>query len=277
MKILKRTETTVTYQLTKDELEGFLLKHAFIKSTKPYTLYFYEDKEKAVTIYSTLKVVYAYKTKIVNEEQETLNDKIILGTDEVGTGDVFGGIMFGLMKIYPKDYEKLKSLKLTDSKKLNDETIKKIGKILEEDFFVRSLYISPTKYNSLHDSFNLNELKALSHNKLIHDYGSDAEEIIVDAFCSLDNYKKYLNGNQSFPEKTHWLTKAETKSIAVAGASIYARYAWLKEFEKLEHEFNLKLPKGSGALVDSEITKLRETGFKDFSKISKLHFKNFKK
>ena len=53
MKILKETETTVTYQLTKDELKDFLLKHPFVKSDKPYTLYFYEDKEKAVTIYTT--------------------------------------------------------------------------------------------------------------------------------------------------------------------------------------------------------------------------------
>lgn len=278
MKILKKTESTITYKLMPGELKSFLLKFPFEKSNKPYTLYSYQDNEKVITIYSTLKVVYINKNPELKETKKTSDPtKIVLGTDEVGTGDVFGGVCFGLFKIYPDDYEKLKKLKITDSKKLTDEEIYKIGEKLEKAFFVKALYLDPLKYNSLHDSFNLNELKAISHNKLIAAYGKDADEIVIDAFCSLSNYQKYLKNAQSYPNKTKWLTKAESKSLAVAGASIYARYVWLKKFKKIETLFNLNLPKGAGKTVDLKISELRTKKFSDFKKIAKLHFKNFLK
>lgn len=46
------------------------------------------------------------------------------------------------------------------------------------------------------------------------------------------------------------MTKAETKCMSVACASLISRYIFLKEFDKISKSINIDLPKGASNLVD---------------------------
>ena len=51
-------------------------------------------------------------------------------------------------------------------------------------------------------------------------------------------------------------TKAEGIHVAVAAASIIARYSFVQHFEKLSAKAGFKIPKGAGAQVDVAAARL---------------------
>jgi ribonuclease HIII len=67
--------------------------------------------------------------------------------------------------------------------------------------------------------------------------------------------------------------KAE-EDIAVAAASILARDEFVKGIAKLEHQFQMKFPKGASAAVDAAAKQFVETlGAGELAKVSKMHFR----
>nr|WP_036690831.1 hypothetical protein ['Planchonia careya' phytoplasma] len=73
-------------------------------------------------------------------------------------------------------------------------------------------------------------------------------------------------------------TKAESKFLCVAAASIIARYLFLQEIEKLGKDNNLKLILGASDLVNQQIKLIYEKyGLSIFYKIAKINFKNISK
>ena len=76
----------------------------------------------------------------------------------------------------------------------------------------------------------------------------------------------------------HFETKAESKYPAVACASMIARYAFLKTWEKMENDYKMTFHKGSGEKADETALKFVSTyGFDALHQVAKLHFKNTEK
>ena len=74
---------------------------------------------------------------------------------------------------------------------------------------------------------------------------------------------------------THFETKGESKSIAIAAASIIARYAFVKHMDQLAKSLNVIIPKGASNKVDLEAAKIvQKYDMQQLDKITKTHFKN---
>ena len=104
----------------------------------------------------------------------------------------------------------------------------------------------------------------------------------LENFCELQFkdfiYYNYLRDSDNVVKGITFLTKGESKSLAVAAASLISRYIFIKEFDKLSDTVHIPLPKGAGATVDDiayEIAK--DKGIDYLKEIAKFNFKNTKK
>lgn len=194
---------------------------------------------------------------------------IIIGTDEALKGDTFGGIIVAGVKCDDKKREALMTIGVRDSKKLTDNKVKqlatkiknltehKVISLTPEEYNkeitasnIRNLEMSYTKRKTM--TFLLNEL----HNKIISELGK-ADKIIVDQYpgCTLPSE-----------------TKAESKYIEVAAASIIARAEGLKQLDKLSKKAGFKIPKGSTHVKEALITAKNKN--LELKKYAKMNFKN---
>ena len=164
----------------------------------------------------------------------------IVGSDEVGTGDFFGPMTVVAVYVDAKQIPLLKELGVKDSKNLNDEQITAIAKQLLHVVPYRSLVLHNEKYNELFDKGNnQGKLKALLHNKAITNLlakmaPTKPEGVLIDQFTQPDTYYKYLaKQKQVQRENVYFATKGESVHLAVAAASILARYSFVKQFNEL--------------------------------------------
>lgn len=209
-----------------------------------------------------------------------------IGSDESGTGDYFGPITTCAVFIQKEQIETLKSIGVQDSKVIRDDKIHLIAKELVQLPIPYSLMILRNpKYNMLQNQgWTQGKMKAMLHyhtiQKLLQKINQKSNEgIIIDQFCTPAIFKKYLQSEHvSIPEKTYFMTKAESYSIAVAAASIIARASFLKEMEQLSEEVGVTLIKGASKKVDKLIAQLIQTKGRDIlQNIAKVHFANTEK
>ncbi len=206
----------------------------------------------------------------------------ILGSDEVGTGDYFGPITVVAAYVAPSQMELLKELGVKDSKDLKDPQIVKIAKDIIK-IVPHSLLILPNeKYNTLQEKgMTQGKIKALLHNKaLAHVLDKISplkpDGILIDQFAEPDVYYRHIkNEKQIIKEKVYFSTKAEGVHLSVAAASIIARYAFVKEFDKLSEKAGMVLQKGAGPGVDKIAAQLIKLKGEEFLRsTAKVHFAN---
>ena len=107
--------------------------------------------------------------------------------------------------------------------------------------FLQALSFFITKnITSLFDKGNnQGKLKALLHNKAITNLLAKMapikpEGVLIDQFTQPDTYYKYLaKQKQVQRENVYFATKGESVHLAVAAASILARYSFVKQFNEL--------------------------------------------
>ncbi|HQM18031.1 MAG TPA: ribonuclease HIII [Bacilli bacterium] len=280
----------ISYKLTQNQA-NLIIKHYKKYSTTPtnnYTLFLAKNKpEFTITIYTnlTLLIQGAKEDETHNKISLLIGKTIehsIIGSDEVGTGDFFGGVVVCAAFIDSKDLEKVKALGVKDSKVLTDTQINKIAQELIKIIPYEAIILSPTQYNKMIASGNnLNKIKALMHNKALLTLSKKVkyDQIIIDKFASEKNYYSYLEDQKEvIKEKVSFLEKGESKILSIAAASIIARYLFNKQIDDLSNLINFKLPKGAGSIVDKAINELKlKYGNKIFDNIGKTHFKNLKK
>ena len=280
----------ISYKITQNQA-NLIIKHYKKYSATPtnnYTLFLAKNKpEFTITIYTnlTLLIQGAMEDETHNKISlligKTLEHSII-GSDEVGTGDFFGGVIVCAAFIDSKDLEKVKALGVKDSKALTDTQINKIAQELIKILPYEAIILSPTQYNKMIAlGNNLNKIKALMHNKALFTLSKKVnyDQIIIDKFASEKNYYSYLEDQKEvIKEKVSFLEKGESKILSIAAASIIARYLFNKQIDDLSNLINFKLPKGAGSIVDKAINELKlKYGNKIFDNIGKTHFKNLKK
>ena len=206
----------------------------------------------------------------------------IIGSDEVGTGDYFGPITVCASYVRKDQISLLKEIGVQDSKNLNDDKISEIAKQIITFLPYSLLILKNEKYNSLQSSgMSQGKMKALLHNQAIGHLlkkiaPEKPEAILVDEFAKEPIYYNYLRGEANIQrEKVYFSTKAEGIHVAVAAASIIARYSFVQYFEKLSSQAGFKIPKGAGAQVDVAAAKLIKAKGKDvLPSYVKLHFAN---
>ncbi|WP_026581833.1 ribonuclease HIII [Bacillus sp. J33] len=216
---------------------------------------------------------------------ENIGSLSVIGSDEVGTGDYFGPITVVAAYVKKDQIPLLKELGVKDSKNLGDEKIIEIAKQIKDIVPHSLLTLHNDKYNKLQQSgMSQGKIKALLHNQAIgHVLGKIAPEkpeaILIDQFAKEEVYFNYLKKQQTIQrERVYFSTKAEGIHLAVAAASILARYAFVRHFENLSKQAGFPLTKGAGPKVDEAAARLiREKGREALSGFVKLHFANTEK
>ncbi|MFP7299556.1 ribonuclease HIII [Neobacillus niacini] len=209
----------------------------------------------------------------------------VIGSDEVGTGDFFGPITVVAAYVRKEDIPLLKELGVRDSKDLNDEKIISIAKIIKDVVPFSLMTLKNEKYNQLQQSgMSQGKMKAILHNQAILNVMEKIapvkpEAILIDQFVQGSTYFQHVKNQKAVAkENVYFSTKAEGIHLAVAAASILARYAFVQYIDKLSESAGFKIPKGAGAQVDEAAAKLiLKKGQEVLPKFVKLHFANTEK
>ncbi len=262
----------------------------------PYVIFQAEDEDTVITMYESGKVMFqgvsadvdASMWATVEEKKDKKEDpknskyynSSSVGSDEVGTGDYFGPIVVTASYVSKENIKFLEDLGVADSKKISDETIRKIAPKIAKKIPYRSKILSNKEYNEKHTtSLNMNKFKAILHNnvlyQLINEEKPKYDYIIVDEFAKENRYYGYLQGINNIQRDITFMTKAEDKNLAVAASSIISRYIFLKEFDKICDNIHIPLPKGAGKEVDKAGEEVVETyGSEKLEEIAKINFAN---
>ncbi|CAM4203928.1 ribonuclease HIII [Bacillus manliponensis] len=245
--------------------------------------------EEAARWQNSAEVTAAPRKKTVNAHgfapPASIAAMSIVGSDEVGTGDYFGPMTVVAAYVSAEQIPLLKELGVKDSKNLNDAQITEIAKQILTVIPYSSLVLHNEKYNELFEKgYNQGQLKAMLHNKaimnLLEKLGpTKPEGILIDQFTQPTTYYKYLAKQKNVQrENVYFATKGESVHIAVAAASILARYSFVKKFDDLSKKAGMPLPKGAGSQVDIAAAKLiQKLGKERLHEFVKIHFANTEK
>jgi ribonuclease HIII len=209
----------------------------------------------------------------------------VIGSDEVGTGDFFGPITVVAAYVSKDHIPLLKELGVRDSKDLTDEKIIEIAKVIKDVVPFSLMTLKNEKYNQVQNKgMSQGKMKAILHNQAILNVldkisPEKPEAILIDQFVQESTYFQHLKGQKAIAKvNVYFSTKAEGIHIAVAAASILARYAFVQYMDKLSEAAGFKIPKGAGAQVDVAAAKLiLNKGRESLPSFVKLHFANTEK
>lgn len=284
------------------------LKHYYqsvIKdSASPSSLFVAKPASCTITAYQSGKVLFQgnnceveakkwehlqteMKKTSYNKRQSThlpksISTLSVIGSDEVGTGDFFGPITVVAAYVNKKQIPLLEELGVKDSKHLNDTKIISIGEQLRHCIPFSLLSLHNEKYNELQaKGMTQGKMKALLHNKAISNVlkkiePEKPEAILIDQFVEKETYFRHIKNEPVIQtENVYFSTRAESVHLAVASASIIARYAFIRHIEKLSNKAGFTIPKGAGATVDIAAARLiKEKGKNILPQFVKLHFAN---
>ena len=263
----------------------------------PYVVFQADDEDTVITMYTSGKVMFQGVSADVDAtmwkemDGQSANDEkkedvgiyhncSSVGSDEVGTGDYFGPIVVTAAYVRKEDVSFLESLGIRDSKKIDDEKIRKIAPEIAKKIKYRSMILSNREYNEKYGKdMNMNKIKAILHNKVLYQLMTEEKPeidyIIVDEFAREQRYYEYIKDVPNIQRGITFMTKAEDKNLAVACGSIISRYIFLREFDKICDNLHLPLVKGASKEVDKIGEEVVEKyGEEMLREIAKLNFKN---
>ncbi len=299
--------STVSKKMEPSEIAALYkrLKPFATKEAKPqYTLWQLKTSEMVVTAYQSGKVVFQGADLSWLEDEKPLSSQADskkasvpasvrslgktfpqAGSDEVGTGDYFGPLIVAAV-IVPdeKMAAKLEAMQVTDSKQMTDEVIRKVAPEIAKLVPNSVQVLDNPRYNQIydHDTMNQNRIKARMHNQAYLNLQKKGYELpklkVVDQFVQPKGYFNHLVGVPQVVRDLHFETKAESHYVAVAAASVLARYAFLKYMDALEAKYDMPIAKGGGDLATKSGRQFKERyGDKELKNAVKLHFINTQK
>lgn len=209
----------------------------------------------------------------------------VLGSDETGTGDYFGPITVAACFVREDQIELVKELGAKDSKMLTDDLMRKMAPDLMATLTHSVLVLKNEKYNEIQArGWSQGKIKALMHNQALkHVLQKMKPEkpayILIDQFAERGIYYNHIKSEKEIiRENVLFSTKAEQLHVSVAAASIIARYAFLKEMDRLTEKAGTTIPKGASSKVDEIAARLYKKHGETFLKsITKWHFANTQK
>lgn len=245
-----------------------------------YVQYLYRMQDCVISVYKSGKTVFQGQQADYYASVFTSKDSVSehAGSDEVGTGDYYGPVCVCACIVHQKDEALLNKLAIRDSKALMDQQILEIAPKLMKALDYSLLILDNKKYNQIYGHNNLNVIKAKMHNQayinLTKKYHLPTK-IIIDQFTPEANYYRYLKDEPKIIDGITFETKAEDKYLAVACASMIARYGFLQALKNMEDHYEWIFPKGAGKAVDENAKAFVNKFGKDKLKlVAKLNFKN---
>ncbi|GGI41531.1 ribonuclease HIII [Mammaliicoccus stepanovicii] len=204
-----------------------------------------------------------------------------IGSDEAGSGDYFGPLTVCAAYVTKKNAQILKTLGVMDSKNLTDIKIVELAEQIINICPHSLIVLDNVNYNIKQlEGWSQVKMKAVLHNQAITNVisrieSNELEQIVIDQFVQRTTYERYIIGSMPRKDITYFETKGESKSIAIAAASIIARYAFVKHMDQLSHDLNMTIPKGASNKVDLQAAKIAQKYDLDkLDHITKKHFKN---
>ena len=305
---------TIVFKVSDNVKEKMIKYYKDLRRDKspPYAVFQAQEADTIITLYESGKVMFQgisadIDANIWIDLERKLNNRIIdiktgkdqknndtpkntrlfdqyntIGSDEVGTGDYFGPIVVVASFVNKDDISFLDELKVTDSKALSDDYIKKIAPQIMQRIPYSAYVLNNEEYNKFHnENLNMNKIKAILHNKVLLNMVNknyQYDKIIVDEFTPARNYYGYLTDVKDKVTNITFIQKAESKCLSVACSSIIARFIFLKLIHEMSEELGSNVPKGAGLQVDEFAKKIvKEQGFDVLTKYVKLNFKNTQK
>jgi len=208
-----------------------------------------------------------------------------VGSDETGKGDYFGPLIVCGFYLDKKDREKLIRIGVCDSKKLKKDQINDVAKQLYHDYKdnIECLVLKPQKYNELYANFahqgkNLNDLLAWCHSKILDNLikrHAVIEGVFIDQFSAARKASALLK--KLHPKMQTMERPDGERDLAVAAASIIARYQLVQSFQTMTRFYKLKFPMGaSQGTIETGKVYITQYGIDRLNEVAKLHFKTTK-
>lgn len=256
-------------------------------SSNPYVIFFAKDHHLTVAVYkhdTDYKVVFqgsraAEEALLFRPRLKPEQDH--MGSDEVGTGDFFGPIVVAATFVSETMAHHLRALGVKDSKLLDDSLIRKLGKkLIKQVPYAINILNNQTFNQWTAKPMNMNEVKAVLHHQVLTQLSLKIQHhvpIIIDQFCDEKHYQRYLAQHQLSPlPNIQFIQKAESKYLAVAAASIVARYRFLLAIDKLEEHLKTPIPLGASNRVESfALAYAQKHGLTKLSSLVKTNFSTF--
>lgn len=199
----------------------------------------------------------------------------LVGSDECGKGDYFGPLVVCALRLDPGQRAGIKAAGVMDSKKMADETVRRLAPALEKVCPHAIEVLAPAEYNREHARLrNLNPMLADLHARAIRRVAEPGMQVLVDQFANETLVASRLEGSGVVLRQ---MPRAE-RELAVAAASVIARVTFLESLAALSEEYAVDLHKGAGAPTDAAARRFVELhGFDKLALVAKLHFKNTEK
>ncbi len=287
--ILEKSQK-IGFILTDEKAINYGVQLVFTKNGKTVKLNIYYSTKKGYSFVfppskdssekKMLENLIAYFKN--NQKPQEHNFGLWLGTDESGKGDFFGALCAAGFVADKSIVHKLKEMNINDSKTLNDTQIEKMAKFLYANFRdrIQTIVLSPPKYNELYQKFSLqkkklNHLLAWMHGRIIVDLHRKHrfEIAIVDKFVD----KKVIVSSLKDLKDIKLLVKTKAESdVAVAAASIIARYHFVQSIKQLETRYKMDFPKGaSNKVIEAANLFAKKYGKERLKEVAKIHFKTY--
>nr|WP_313795208.1 ribonuclease HIII [Staphylococcus warneri] len=298
----------VVHKLTATEIQSLMSKIKFDTSQLPQGMKARAKHNNAViNIYNSGKVMFQGKNAEIVAQQLLpeksgstpksaastskkttssikYNQYNCIGSDEAGSGDYFGPLTVCAAYVTKDHVKILKELGVDDSKKLTDAKIVELAEQLVTFIPHSLLTLDNVKYNERQRAgWSQVKMKAVLHNQAIANVVQKIDThaldyIVIDQFAERGVYQRYALSDLPFPNQTKFETKGESKSLAIAAASIISRYAFVKHMDQISKSIKMDVPKGASNKVDLFAAKIIEKlGVEQLDSISKKHFKNREK
>lgn len=297
--------SNVVLVLSPDEIEKVKLHYMNnkIERSAPGVVFAAKLADTAITVYKSGKVMFqgngaSQEASLwgISSEKVTVSTKgdtlppnfsslSVIGSDETGTGDYFGPITVAACFVREDQIELVNELGVKDSKMLTDDVMRKMAPDLMATLSHSVLVLKNEKYNDIQSrGWSQGKIKALMHNQALkHVLNKINPEkpsfILIDQFAERGIYYNHIKMEKEIiRENVLFATKAEQLHVSVAAASIIARYAFLKEMDRLTEIAGTTIPKGASAKVDEIAAKIYIKHGEAFLKsITKWHFANTQK
>ena len=277
-----------TISVRSDELDQLNQVYQFhrVESDNPHLFFHAKHNDVEILAYKSGKVLLqgpeVTPELVAIKKHLKREDYAAIGSDEVGTGDVFGPIVVCAAYATPEEIEYLELLNVRDSKNMSDKQIIAVAPKIAKKLIHSLLILTPKKYNELVDKgMNLNKIKALLHNQAIIKTSSKLEQgvpVILDQFCTPQLYFNYIKEETLIYRDIDFHVRAESVHLAVAAASIIARYAFLVKMDEYSKKLGFELIKGAGKDADTQIKEIYDQkGMNTLKLVTKMNFKNVTK
>ena len=260
--------------LTKEVVQKNLKK---VTAASQYESLRVKDKDIFFVLYNTGKMVFQESKGFYDLLDRILirEEHNVIGTDEAGKGEWYGPLVVAGVALTPEDTISLRKMGVSDSKGLSPFRIYEIGNVLQNSEIKKEVKILPPEiYNNLYADFkkekkNLNDILLWAHGEIINDLLTrihpEKTRVVVDKFDSSQTPKRFETP-EKFKVPITQKTGGESE-VAVAAASVLAKFTFEEELKKLNQEFALDVRTMNPEEIPEEILPV----------VAKLHFKNVKR